>query len=154
MTDSASISVADAASEPEAPIFRPSKKRKIYRKRAIDDDTASAENNSTTSAPAPSASPSRRDSPGGADETGSDEAEGARVSMAEILRLRKLRKHRVGGVEFHIESPTTLTSAESTALTVPVDSELHPAEAAGVQAAAARRFAKQTGMISDVDKHM
>lgn len=72
--------------------------------------------------------------------------EDTRVSMAEILRLRKLRKQRAGGVEFS-------STAISSSIQPSISQALVPASnSAPVEAP--ERFARQTGMVGDVDKHM
>jgi hypothetical protein len=144
------------APEPETLLFRPSKKRKIYRQRPQDDDadsTAQATSTAIISPPAAQGHASELPSP---DDSGTGDVEGMRVSMAEILRLRKLRKHRVGGVEFRVASPAGNGSSISQEL-VPADSARDEPEAEGKEEGGfgvVSRFAKQTGMVGDVDKHM
>src|SRR6202035_140328 len=81
----------------ETILFRPAKKRKIYRQRALDDVSNPIPSNpDLTQSPDPLLAPTNTDDVSVTDE----ELEGTRVSIPEILRLRKLRKHRVGGVKF------------------------------------------------------
>lgn len=72
--------------------------------------------------------------------------------MAEILRLRKQRKPRLGGVEFRTEGH--IARDEEGALVVRAGA----AQAGEVQkeagAARVRTFAPQTGTVGDVNKHM
>lgn len=71
--------------------------------------------------------------------------------MAEILRLRKLKQRKVGGVEF---------TARSTGLVRDKDGELMGSEEGRdgneemVEGGVARKFAPQTGTVGDVNKHM
>ncbi len=154
-------------------LFRPSKKRKIYRQRAQEDDN---ENNAaaltTPSAPLPAQSSSTDHVPksplsleagDGIREwkgTGGDvELEGATVPMSEILRLRKLHKQRVGGVEFRPVMTAGLrneSSFSSMALVPVSESEGGRTEDGQAQVAGGvRQFTRQTGLVGDVvDKHM
>jgi hypothetical protein len=139
-------------SSPEATdtvLFRPAKKRKIYRQRALDN------------APSPTSPP-----PESLDAIGlpvsaenapptDEEFEGTRVSMSEILRLRKLRKHRVGGVEFRASIVNGRDDGEDDALVLHENSRAgDEKDEAPQEIGVPRRFAKQTGMVGDVDKHM
>jgi len=119
----------------ETILFRPSKKRKIYRQRAP-----------SPSAPAlpPTQGPQSIDEliASGADAA---EVEGVSVSMAEILRLRKQRR-RAAGVEFRVAA-----SRDGG------DSEVHGNTPGGEGAdGSGGRFAPQTGVrdAADVDRHM
>jgi hypothetical protein len=137
-------------------LFRPSKKRKIYRQRANEDDPSSpttpipnATIETLVSAPSAAAAEYGRN----AMDSDEGEVEGAQVSMAEILRLRKLRKHRIGGVEFRVAAPVGgSTDADSLALVHRDEAQRQEEEVSG--SGVVRRFAKQTGMVGDVDKHM
>ncbi len=154
-------------------LFRPSKKRKIYRQRAQDDDNennAAALTTPSASLPAHSSSADHvSKSPpllgvgDGVSEltgTGGDvELEGATVPMSEILRLRKLHKQRVGGVEFRPVVTAGLrneSSSSSMALVPMGESEGGRAEEGQAQVAGGvRQFTRQTGLVGDVvDKHM
>lgn len=80
--------------------------------------------------------------------------EGVTVSMSEILRLRKLRKHRARGVEFRVEQIGASAQEEEPqelVLRADGDSKEEGLEADG---GVKRRFARQTGMVGDVDRHM
>jgi hypothetical protein len=134
-------------------LFRPAKKRKIYRQRAGDDGPSltSPPLGATETLDAIVAPVSAENvSPIG------EELEGTRVSMSEILRLRKLRKHRIGGVEFR--ASTVNGRGDDVHDGTLVLHERTRADEEGVEAlqeaGVARRFAKQTGMVGDVDKHM
>jgi len=83
--------------EAETVLFRPSKKRKIYRQRGLDEETSPSspplcQGQTSNPSLAPAATDHVYPEP--------DEIEGTNVPISEILRLRKLRKQRVGGVEF------------------------------------------------------
>jgi hypothetical protein len=142
----------EAPVEADAILFRPSKKRKIYRQRATEDDDSAP----ITTLPAanPASSAQIVDT---LENGGSGDREGASVSMAEILRLRKLRK-RVGGVEFRVESTSSAHNDAGALVLADGERESYEvvdAESADIEGpAVVRRFAKQTGMIGDVDKHM
>jgi hypothetical protein len=137
----------------EAVLFRPAKKRKIYRQRALDDvpsptpsPTGATETLDAIVAPvsAENASPIGED------------LEGTRVSMSEILRLRKLRKHRVGGVEFRASTVNEREDDGQDGALVLNESRRADDEKDEIPQGLGvpRKFAKQTGMVGDVDKHM
>jgi len=133
-----------AADNPEAMapsvMFRPSKKRKIYRQRAEGDDLPHS-TEPTALRPAPAA------------ETATSEDEKG-LSVAEALRLRSLRKGRLRGVEFRADDGSRAEAAPEN----PEQSlVLHDAAASEVDSSGgmSRRFAPQTGMVGElVNKHM
>lgn len=143
--------------EPSTILFRPSKKRKIYRQRAQDNDN----DDQATSQPAIALSPARDmtegeqsledliASSGAINTIEGDEVEGTAVSVAEILRLRK-RNKRLGGVEFRVEGQRG-REMEEQSLVLRGTSEEGQEE---VVMGAPRRFAPQTGAVGDVNKHM
>lgn len=131
-------------------LFRPSKKRKIYRQRTNADDTddhpATVEVSPSTT-PAPQSldeliAMSSREADG--------ELEGTQVSMAEILRLRKQRRPKIGGVGFKA-SGTPLARDEMGTLVV---RDQDDGEREEDMLAAVKRFAPQTGTVGDVNKHI
>jgi hypothetical protein len=140
-------------------IFRPSKKRKIYRQRG-----------SSPSPPNPSSAlDSTSDSPGAqtldslithsiVKGEALEEARDTGLSITEVRRLRKARlKQRARGVEFRAVPSSGQENTEVDALDTHEDEGVdgdgnEEVEATG--AGVVRRFAKQTGMIGDVDKHM
>lgn len=132
-------------------LFRPSKKRKIYRQRAADDPEETRPAASTASPPPQSLDELIASSAGSALHIQDAELEGTPVSMAEILRLRKMKQRKVGGVEF---------SARSTGLLRDKDGELVRTEdgrddSGGLgEGGVVRKFAPQTGTAGDVNKHM
>ena len=147
------------AEEPSTILFRPSKKRKIYRQRATDDDeptTTSLSNNSKAQSPLPPAEQSSEEliiSNGHGAEAAleSEAVESTSVPISEILRLRK-RNKRLGGVEFRVEGVKAREEMRDGALVLREDGE--DAEAGDVVAGGPRRFAPQTGTVGDVNKHM
>lgn len=147
-------------------LFRPSKKRKIYRQRPDDeslpDPSLSVASPKTPTSPALAhpnpqsideliASTAAALPPGSAGE-GEEELEGTRVSMTEILRLRK-RTKRIGGVEFRAEAGGHIARDEDGALVVR-QGEPRPEGEDGSGSAVIRKFAPQTGTVGDVNKHM
>ena len=129
---------------PDTILFRPSKKRKIYRQRAADDDEAPSPP-STAVGPIPQSIDELI-----ADAAG-EEREGTTVSMAEILKLRKQKK-RVGGVEFR--ATETVRGDESSLVVRSPDVEEGDGERASK---VVRQFAPQTGIGGagmNVDRHM
>jgi len=150
-------------------LFRPSKKRKIYRQRPADDEPAPEPQLATPHSPS---SPAVQPNAQSIDEliastsalaSGSipegEELEGIPVSIAEILRQRK-RNKRAGGVEFRAESGGHLAHDEDGALVVrhaPTDLEARLGEEGsefGTGSRIIRKFAPQTGTVGDVNKHM
>lgn len=131
------------ATEPQV-VFRPSKKRKIYRNRAKstdDDDVGNGEARSLT----------RKDAPGPSDDTRSDDAEDG-LSVAEILRLRNARKSRLRGAGFKADSGAEETNTERSLVLKSGAGEIDkPADIEAIT----KRFAPQTGLVGElVNKHM
>ena len=142
-------------SEISSDLFRSSKRRKFYRKRtdAEDEDPSSVTPSASLPLPPPEpelmtidelisqngqhASPSKQSD----DETP--------LSVAEILRQRKVAQRRRGGIEFTnsaISTPNTLQPGDAL-----VEKDDTPPDIKAV----IERFAPQTGQVSDVaDKHM
>ena len=130
-------------------LFRPSKRRKFYRKRTNVED----ESSSIPSSPPPPPSMT-------VDELISHHAhltdtqhlktDEEPLSVAEILRQRKAALRRKGGIEFtNSRSSTSTTPQTSDALVVKEDDTL-----ADIRSVI-ERFAPQTGQVCDVaDKHM
>lgn len=136
-------------------LFRPSKKRKLYRQRVDVDEQASLgavesldaaylqphSNASVTSVASLPVSPAISD------------VESTHVSMSEILRLRKARKPRIGGVEFRNSAPG---NRETTHSLVIISGPVHDDVVADEPQTTVPvgRFATQTGTVGDVNKHM
>lgn len=136
----------------EAVLFRPTKKRKIYRQRGLDDVQSPTSPTGATETLDAIVAPVSAENTSPVDE----ELKGTRVSMPEILRLRKLRKHRVGGVEFRASTVYGRGDDGQDGALVPNESSRADDEKDEIsqRLGVPRRFAKQTGMVGDVDKHM
>ncbi|KUJ23990.1 uncharacterized protein LY89DRAFT_776190 [Mollisia scopiformis] len=139
-------------------LFRPSKKRKVYRQRAADDEetTASPPTIATPLSPAAASHPQSLDelissAASHVAKDGSEEVEGVPVSMAEILRLRKMKK-RAGGVEFRAETQSHAPRGDEQALVEHIESA---GELGGlIDNGVPRKFAPQMGAVGDVNRHM
>lgn len=139
-------------------LFRPSKRRKVYRQRAADDDgetTTGSPTRVTQPSPAAASNPQSLDeliaSASSANIDGEEDVEAVPVSMAEILRLRKMKK-RTGGVEFRADTQSHVPKVLEQAL---VEHTEASEEAGGlVGNGVPRKFAPQTGAVGDVNRHM
>ena len=131
-------------------LFRPSKRRKFYRKRSDVEDEGSP-------TPPPSAPPPESMT---VDELISHHAHQTEahdqrtddepLSIPEILRQRKAALRRKGGIEF-TNIPTSTSAAPQTSDALVAKEDDTPADIKAV----IERFAPQTGQVSDVaDKHM
>lgn len=143
--------------EEQAVLFRPSKKRKIYRQRAANDE------DDVEAAPSPiPAVAEEMNTAQGLDELIASasgaaamaeldgaEVEGVAVPMSEILRLRKKNK-RMGGVEFKASTRLRGDGGEGTGAMVQAEGGGQDSTKVGVQ----RSFAPPTGAVGDVNKHM
>lgn len=133
-------------------LFRPTKKRKIYRQRAAADDEVEAAPPAASFAN-PAAAQSLDElitsASTAAANAGVEEAENvSTVSMAEILRLRKKLKAR-GGVEFKASGHV---ARDGEGELVPREDEEKVEGAASSRVL--RTFAPQTGTVGDVNRHM
>ncbi len=90
------MDVTAEAAEPQV-VFRPGKKRKLYRQRPTDDDATSDVTSAAAETPALDSFANRADEQGPA--------------MAEVLRLRNSRRSRLRGVEFRSEESSRSTPA-------------------------------------------
>ncbi|KAG8532694.1 uncharacterized protein KY384_002571 [Bacidia gigantensis] len=139
-----------AALEPHSELFRPSKRRKFYRKRLETvDDNGKVIQSATEEAYLPSPSPPEdrrlQDLPSA--NTSHDET----VSVAEVLRLRKAAQRKKAGVEF------TSSTALSRYPPPPSDAiMIRPEDTSPANLdSMASRFAPQTGHVTEeTDKHM
>jgi hypothetical protein len=125
-------------------LFRPGKKRKLYRQRDVSPPPAAA-----TAPAAPAQSLDELIASGG---SAGDAVDDAGVSLAEILRLRKQRRARQpGGVEFRAEGHGR-DGERGEHDSADYDEGGKGGEGEGV----VRRFAPQTGVLGkgDVDRHM
>ncbi|KAK4042066.1 hepatocellular carcinoma-associated antigen 59-domain-containing protein [Parachaetomium inaequale] len=139
-------------------VFRPGKKRKIYRQRLEEPDSTAS--NGGTPTEADSAAPSS--TPTTTAERDDDDEQG--LSVAEVLRLRNSRKHKHGGVGFRA-GPSGVGDDDRAAAATEQNTErglvLHGNADAqqGAEAAViggiSKRFAPQTGMVGElVNRHM
>ena len=141
--------MASPPREAETSLFRPSKKRKIYRQRALDNEEDEDQAATiATNIPPPNVQ-SLDELIAGASITGEEQAESINLSVAEILRLRKLRSKRAGGVEFRADAPTARAEEEN-AIVLRQEQEGDAVK----QHEGERKFAPQTGTVGDVNKHM
>ena len=135
--------------ENSSDLFRPSKRRKFYRKRTDAEDEGSS---TISSAPPPASMTVDELISHHAHRTETEDrrTEGEPLSIAEILRQRKAALRRKGGIEFTNSHTSTSTKPQtSDALVLKEDDT--PADIKSVIG----RFAPQTGQVSDVaDKHM
>ncbi|KAK3330344.1 hypothetical protein B0H66DRAFT_611804 [Apodospora peruviana] len=157
---------ADTVSAQPQVVFRPGKKRKIYRQRAEDPDeeapttaTVSADTNTTTStAPVPLPPTGASRQPGSADD-GDEEEEG--LPVAEVLRRRNARKYRLGGVGFHAR-PFSHPDHAKGDMNLEQGMVLHDGtdafqrqEESAILGGISTRFAPQTGLVGElVNKNM
>lgn len=151
-------SAAGSAAEPAAEnpvIFRASKKKKAYRQRPQEpDETTAADTNPVAaSAPAPPEAPS---APRPAD----DDDEETGISVAEAIRRRNAKKHKLGGITFHAR--TLAPAHDSVDENTERGMVLHDAENAlksqrdaDMPFGISTRFAPQTGLVGElVNKNM
>ncbi|CAG8954231.1 hypothetical protein HYFRA_00005851 [Hymenoscyphus fraxineus] len=136
-------STPDIPDTEPAVLFRPSKKRKIYRQRATSPSQESPPPITSPIIPAPQSLDELISS------TAQDVDTIAEVDMAEILRLRKIQRKAKGGVEFRAgNASATKENQELVVREEHVEGGLE--EGRGV----VRKFAAQTGAVGDVNKHM
>lgn len=161
---------AEAEAEPSAILFRPSKKRKIYRQRATDPtidhlsviDTAELTSPSSNPVPEPAAPESQSldeliaAAAHDGDFKGKDKDIGdGEMSVAEILRLRKRTRPRIGGVGFNAEGASAVDTKGRMVLTRGEGEEDGDGEGAEDEGGlVVRKFAPQMGAVGDVNKHM
>ena len=132
------------------PMFRSAKRRKFYRKRTDDDDGSSDEHTARPDQPAalrPGSHPAQDAS------SATDNVESTKLSVAEIMRLRRQGRGRRGGIEFTPAADQTHQTAGPHSSQAPgtiISKDESPEELAAV----ANRFAPQTGQVADVNKHM
>ncbi|EPE29199.1 hypothetical protein GLAREA_00359 [Glarea lozoyensis ATCC 20868] len=125
-------------------LFRPSKKRKIYRQRATSQEP---------DVPTPSAPEAQSLDELISSTAQEAEVEGVQVPMSEILRLRKQRKGK-GGVVFGVDSSSRADREEGRELAIRAPEEEKAEEGLESNGGVVRKFAPQTGTIGDVDRHM
>ena len=138
-----------AQTEPQV-VFRPGKKRKIYRQRAEDDEEAAKPKIETPTEPKITGEVHPSEALSVAEEEG--------LSVAEIRRLRNARRSRLRGVEFRPEQgPRAGAEAENkeTSLVLKKDAADGPKSSDALVGGMTKRFAPQTGMVGElVNQHM
>lgn len=143
------MATIDTETEPAPQVlFRPGKKRKPYRHRPGEPENAIG-NGELAPEPEPPASTSAQDR----DEEG--------LAVAEVLRLRNFRKHKLGGVGFRAGPSSlgddTAGSDENTeqSLVLHGGADAQQAAETTVVGGISRRFAPQTGLVGElVNRHM
>ena len=131
-------------------LFRPSKRRKFYRRRTDAEDRASPTLSSTPPPPESMTLDQLISRHGHLAESQEQKTDEESVSVAEILRQRKAALRRKGGIEF-TKSHTSTPSTPQTSDALILKEDDTPADIKSV----IERFTPQTGHISDVaDKHM
>lgn len=164
-----------AVAAPPPVLFRASKKKRAFRQRADDDDDAkpaaqtgaavtlntgsdaTATCQDATSTTEPAVSGTVATATAAATKRDENDKETGGLSVAEVLRLRNAKKHRLGGVAFRAGdeagAATTVQNSEQ-AMVLHGGGEVQQQEAA-ILGGVAKRFAPQTGMVGElVNKHM
>lgn len=151
----AMTSTTPEAAEPPV-VFRPGKKRKVYRQRSEDVDSSTAEIANEKPADASGLAPeSSLESQGPHHLDQADEG----LSVAEVIRRRNTRKARLGGVAFRA-APTSRNKDGGVAEDSNTDQTLaiHEGGDNAVDSSTGgivKRFASQTGLVGElVNKHM
>lgn len=136
-------------------VFRPSKRRKFYRKRTETDDV---EEVTPFSPPAQSASPASApvvpmSDPENAAPSPVHFNDEPSLSIAEILRQRKAAQRKRGGVEF-TSSAHSSSASPHLSNSIAIKGETEDGTSADIKTVISR-FAPQTGQVSgETDKHM
>ncbi|KAF5601453.1 uncharacterized protein FSUBG_8159 [Fusarium subglutinans] len=137
---------SEPATEPVR--FRTGKKRKAYRQRVLEDDASVAEtiqSHPTVSASEPNPEPARKAS--------QDRVQDEEESVAAALKLRNVRRARLGGVAFRNTNRPDDDMNNERAL-VPHDAD-DTSNNESTMKGVADRFTHQTGRLTDLnDKHM
>ncbi|KAF2760105.1 hypothetical protein EJ05DRAFT_272874 [Pseudovirgaria hyperparasitica] len=132
----------DSKNSGDEPVFRVSKRRKLIHKRHVGHDVDTHPVANVLSAPS---SPSR---------TVQDQESDTKLSMAEVIRLRRNTKARRAGVEFSNAAKNTVSEHTSQPEVSASSTEMLD-NVKGVLDSASARFAPQTGQIVDsLDLHM
>lgn len=143
----AGTETSDAA--PPRTLFK-SKKRKLYRQRAASPEDGAARSGTPILEAPPLSPTSLKSTPSLAQDEGAKLYEEDGPNMQEILRMRKLRKHRACGVEFRATPPAQNNTSQEL---VPVSAAIQEQEEGGLNVV--KRFVSQTGTsVEGVDKHM
>ena len=134
------------------PLFRASKRRKVLRRRLNDDNDAPLVNPQNQLRPLTTSSSAAASSHSLLETAAPTEPEERVLTIAEILRRRKLAKARRAGIEF---SNTSQNTHSNSTPQQPSDALVSIDDGRSAVKAAVNRFAPQTGKVADVlDKHM
>ncbi|KAM7197614.1 hypothetical protein V8F20_006504 [Naviculisporaceae sp. PSN 640] len=145
----------EPATEPQV-LFRAGKKRKAYRQRLQDpEETTAADTNPVAaSAPAPAEAPS-------APRPAEDDEDEEGISVAEAIRRRNAKKHKLGGVGFHARTLAAVhdsaddENAEQGLVLHDAEKALKSQREADMPVGIPSRFAPQTGLVGElVNKNM
>jgi hypothetical protein len=142
-------------------VFRPGKKRKMYRQRADEPDetTSGIEHSNGNGGPTTEGSVAAQST---AKPLAEEDDHEHGLSVAEVLRLRNSRKHRPGGVGFRAGpsfpgDSSRVTSEENTEQSMVLHGNTDTQQGAEVAVIGgiSKRFAPQTGLVGEVvNKHM
>ena len=140
-------------SDIEEPLFRPTKRRKYYRKYNGDDDGDSVANSTSLTAQTKSTELPLLNGDDGnqVTETAADDEDATCITIAEVLRRRQAARSRKGGIEF---TNSANASKSESASPLPSRVLVERCDAAKELSTVVNRFAPQTGQVADVDKHM
>ncbi|KAL1862695.1 hypothetical protein VTK73DRAFT_6685 [Phialemonium thermophilum] len=149
-------SIAQEDAQPQV-LFRPGKKRKVYRQRSEDADIPSDGVEQPTPPPRSVLEPASASESHDPRKVDDDEEEG--LPVMEVIRRRNARKARLGGVVFRTEQ-TQRTGETDTDNASNIDQSLTSQDGSGnssdkIVGGIAKRFASQTGLVGElVNKHM
>jgi hypothetical protein len=157
-----SFNMASPRSEPAAlephVVFRAGKKRKIYRHRAEEPEPTALSKPTEATAVAIEQDSSRAADARESENNGENEQQDQDVTVSEVLRLRHVRKTRLGGVAFGAEHASLSRNGNANSNENGNQSlVLHDQQPAAdvVVAGINQRFAPQTGIVGElVNKHM
>lgn len=138
-------------------LFRPGKKRNAYRRQRADESESTANESSEIATDAvPTAAISTPVAHAAQDD---DDEEG--LSVAEVIRLRNARRHKLAGVGFRAgpspfgdDRPAAEDNTEQ-GLVLHEGAEGQPGAEKAIIGGISKRFAPQTGLVGElVNKHM
>lgn len=137
--------MSSPGAEPAPVLFRPAKKRKLYRHRSEEGELANTDG-------ASGSLPTTVVVTDGAQDDNGEER-----SVADVLRLRNARKHRTGGVAFRAGPSLNAESSTMTYENPDRSMVLHDIADGDstILGGITQRFAPQTGLVGElVNKHM
>jgi len=152
---------ADAAGEPRV-VFRSKKKKTTYRQRAQEPEEPTS---ATDSNPVAAAPPAPSGAPTAIAPEHEDEDEG--FSIAEVIRQRNARRHRLKGITFRARpssrpdsndedsAPANKDTAEYGLVVRDAEAALRSQQEAAIKGVISSRFVPQTGLVGElVNKNM